>query len=109
LSVEQARHLTVHGVRRNENGTYSWKFDNYVRARSPYKFNLQDAADIWSHITSPTLLVRGSESWTRDWEKAGRTRMVPNARLITIQKAGHWVHHDRFDEFLAATKGFLGL
>jgi pimeloyl-ACP methyl ester carboxylesterase len=109
LSVEQAYHLTVHGVRRNENGTYSWKFDNYVRATSPYRFNLQDAADIWKRITSPTLLIRGSESWTRDWEKDGRTEMVANAELVTIQKAGHWVHHDRLDEFLAATKRFLGI
>ena len=31
LSPEQARHLTVHGVARNEDGTYGWKFDNYVR------------------------------------------------------------------------------
>ena len=32
LSPEHARHLTVHGVSQNEDGTYSWKFDNYVRA-----------------------------------------------------------------------------
>ena len=28
LSPEQARHLTQHGVNQNEDGTYSWKFDN---------------------------------------------------------------------------------
>ena len=28
---EQARHLTAHGVNRNEDGAWSWKFDNYVR------------------------------------------------------------------------------
>ncbi len=31
LTADQARHLTVHGVNQNEDGTYSWKFDNYVR------------------------------------------------------------------------------
>jgi pimeloyl-ACP methyl ester carboxylesterase len=31
LSEEQARHLTQHGVNQNEDGTYSWKFDQYVR------------------------------------------------------------------------------
>ena len=36
LSPEQARHLTQHGVNQNEDGTYSWKFDNYVRAERPY-------------------------------------------------------------------------
>ena len=28
LSAEQARHLTIHGSAQNEDGTYSWKFDN---------------------------------------------------------------------------------
>ena len=32
LSPEQARHLTVHGANQNEDGTYSWKFDNYVHS-----------------------------------------------------------------------------
>ena len=35
LTPEQARHLTVHGVNQNEDGTYSWKFDNYVRTWPP--------------------------------------------------------------------------
>jgi len=35
LSPEQARHLTQHGVNQNEDGTYSWKFDNYVRSWPP--------------------------------------------------------------------------
>ena len=58
LTPEQARHLTVHGVNQNEDGTYSWKFDNYVRACSPYDMtiaksrscgagSLSDAARLW--------------------------------------------------------------
>jgi pimeloyl-ACP methyl ester carboxylesterase len=66
LSAEQARHLTVSGVIRHEDGTYSWKFDNYVRAVSPYLFNLEEAREIWSQITCPVLLVRGSDSWAAD-------------------------------------------
>jgi pimeloyl-ACP methyl ester carboxylesterase len=107
LSLEQARHLTIHGTRRNENGTYSWKFDNYVRATSPYQFNLEDAEEIWSRIECPTLLVRGGESWTMQWEKDDRTRAFRNAGVATIQNAGHWVHHDRLDESLAVIRKFL--
>ena len=44
LTAEQARHLTVHGSYRDEDGTYLWKFDNYVRATSPYLFNMQRRA-----------------------------------------------------------------
>jgi pimeloyl-ACP methyl ester carboxylesterase len=107
LSKEQARHLTIHGVKRNENGTYSWKFDNYVHATSPYQFNLRDASDIWSRIECPTLLIRGAESWTGDWEKDGRTSVFKNAEIVTIEKAGHWVHHDQLDESLKMVKHFL--
>ena len=89
LSVEQARHLTIWGIQRNENGTWSWKFDNYVRATTPYQFNLKDAEEIWMRIACPTLLVRGGESWTIEWEKYQRTRAFSSARLVTIQNAGH--------------------
>jgi pimeloyl-ACP methyl ester carboxylesterase len=94
-------------VQRNENGTYSWKFDNYVRATTPYHFNLKDAAEIWSHIECPSLLIRGAESWTGDWEKDGRTKVFRNAEIVTIEKAGHWVHHDQLDESLKVIKRFL--
>ena len=36
LTPEHARHLTQHGVNQNEDGTYSWKFDNYVRSWPAY-------------------------------------------------------------------------
>src|SRR5665213_1883641 len=32
LTPDQARYLTTHGVSQNEDCTYSWKFDNYVRS-----------------------------------------------------------------------------
>ncbi|MEE3278448.1 MAG: alpha/beta hydrolase, partial [Pseudomonadota bacterium] len=35
LSESQAKHLTIHGSNQNEDGSYSWKFDNYVRAFAP--------------------------------------------------------------------------
>ncbi|HUY26848.1 MAG TPA: alpha/beta hydrolase [Candidatus Binataceae bacterium] len=107
LSEDQARHLTIWGVRRNENGTYSWKFDNYVHATSPYMFNTRDAREIWERITCPTFLIRGSESWAGDWVKDGRFAAFKNANTVTVQKAGHWVHHDQLAEFLTHVRRFL--
>src|SRR5262249_4988703 len=63
LSPEQARHLTQHGVNQNEDGTYSWKFDNYVRTDSPYGMTQNEIVELWSRILCPTLLVYGKESW----------------------------------------------
>jgi pimeloyl-ACP methyl ester carboxylesterase len=107
LTPEQALHLTVHGVNQNEDGTYSWKFDNYVRAESPFRFNADEMRELWSKITCPTLLVRGTESWAGDPEADGRVAHMPNARVAHIEKAGHWVHHDQLQRFLELTRAFL--
>jgi len=107
LSWEMAYHLTVHGARQNEDGTYSWKFDNYMRQRSPYGFNLADAQDIWAHITAPVLLVKGTESWAPDPRKDGRVAVIKDVRVVIIEEAGHWVHHDQLERFLEVVMDFL--
>lgn len=108
LTEEQAWHLTVHGSYRDEDGTYLWKFDNYVRAASPYLFNMREAAALWSQITCPVLLVRGTESWASDPLVDGRAQSFQHARAVNIEKAGHWVHHDQLGEFLTVVRTFLG-
>jgi pimeloyl-ACP methyl ester carboxylesterase len=107
LTPEQARHLTVHGVSQNEDGTYSWKFDNYVRATSPYFFNADEMYELWAKISCPTLLIRGTESWAGDPEADGRLKHFQDARVEHIPDAGHWVHHDQLAHFLAVVRGFL--
>ncbi len=107
LTPEQARHLTIHGSYRDEDGTYLWKFDNYVRAASPYLFNVHEARDIWSQIICPTLLIRGTDSWASDPLTDGRASAFKNATVVNIEKAGHWVHHDQLDEFLQVVRAFL--
>jgi pimeloyl-ACP methyl ester carboxylesterase len=62
LTEEMARHLTLFGSNWNPDGSLIWKFDNYVRAFSPYGFNMEDAQEIWRQITCPTLLFRGLDS-----------------------------------------------
>jgi pimeloyl-ACP methyl ester carboxylesterase len=107
LSEEQAQHLTVHGVMRNEDGTYSWKFDNYVRAFAPFRFDAEDMRSLWGRIACPTLLVRGTASWAGDPVEDGRIEAFGSARAVNIDEAGHWVHHDRLDAFLPAVREFL--
>jgi len=108
LSPERARHLTVHGVNQNEDGTFSWKFDNYVRAFSPNGFDTRATTYLWAQITCPTLLIRGTESWASDPVADGRAAHFKNAEIAAVEGAGHWVHHDKLDEFLKLTNDFLG-
>jgi pimeloyl-ACP methyl ester carboxylesterase len=108
LSEEQALHLTAHGVNRNEDGSYSWKFDNYTRTFAPYRFDVDDMRALWQRITCPVLLIRGGDSWAGDPVDDGRMAVFQDAHSITIPKAGHWVHHDQLDAFLTALREFLG-
>jgi len=107
LSAEQAYHLTVHGTYRNEDGTYTWKFDNYVRAHSPYEFNMEEARSIWRRITCPTLLLRGTESWASDPTLDSRASAFQRVQCVNVSRAGHWVHHDQLEEFLRVVRTFL--
>jgi len=107
LTAEQARHLTVHGANQNEDGTYSWKFDNYVRAWPPYDMRGRDIQLLWSRIHCPTLLLYGKESWAGDPAEDGRAEHFRHATVVGIDGAGHWLHHDRLDEFLRVVRQFL--
>jgi pimeloyl-ACP methyl ester carboxylesterase len=108
LSTEQARHLTRHGVSQNEDGTYSWKFDNYVRSQPPYDMPQADLEHLWGRIGCPALLVYGDESWASNPSRDGRALHFRNARVVSFERAGHWVHHDRLDDFVAEVRDFLG-
>ena len=107
LSPEQARHLTQHGVNQNEDGTYSWKFDNYVRSDRPYGMTQAETQALWERIACPTLLVYGKESWASNPEDDGRIRHFKHAKVVSFEGAGHWVHHDRLDGFLDQLRDFL--
>jgi pimeloyl-ACP methyl ester carboxylesterase len=107
LSVEQARHLTIHGINQNEDGTYSWKFDPYVRTWAPYDMPRADIEACWSAIDCPALLICGTESWHTDPSKDGRAALFKNARVRIFDGAGHWVHHDRLEGFMEELEAFL--
>ena len=107
LSPEQARHLTQHGVNQNEDGTYSWKFDNYVRAWNPVDMTMGEIEHLWSRISCPTKLVYGNESWAVDPRTDGRAEHFQTAEVVTYDDAGHWVHHDRLEAFLDLLTDFL--
>ena len=107
LTPEQARYLTLHGTAQNEDGSYSWKFDNYVRSFSPADFTPAEMQELWGNITCPILLMKGKESWASNPERDGQIGYFKDARVVEFERAGHWVHHDRLDAFIAEVRGFL--
>ncbi|MBN2241209.1 MAG: alpha/beta hydrolase [Acidobacteria bacterium] len=109
LSEDMARHLTLLGSIWNADGSLIWKFDNYVRAFSPYIFNMDEASQVWRQIQCPVLLFRGLDSWAEDPYKTGHIRSIRDHRLVGVADAGHWLHHDRTDLFIKETRQFFDL
>ena len=107
LSEAQAHHLTLHGINRNEDGSWSWKFDNYVNVWSFVDIQREEIAGLWAAITCPTLLFYGAKSWASNPERDGRLAHFNTARVIELEDAGHWLHHDQFDRFIAELRTFL--
>ncbi len=107
LSDDMARHLTEHAVNQNEDGSYCWKFDPYVRVWPPNDMTRDEIVSLWGRIACPTLLVNGTESWATNPATDGRLLHFHTAEVLEVPGAGHWVHHDRPDVLLPAMRGFL--
>lgn len=107
LSEAQARHLTVHGSNQNEDGTYSWKFDNQTHVMAPFDLTLAQTQQLWSRINAPLLLISGSESEFGRHQPGDPAEHFNNARSVWFDHAGHWVQHDQLDRFVGEVRGFF--
>ena len=107
LTADQARHLTIHGVNRNEDGSWSWKFDNHLNVW-PFDDMSREAIEaLWQAITCETLLLYGANSWASNPVLDGRDRHFRDGRVVEFENAGHWLHHDQLDRFMGELRGFL--
>ena len=99
------RQFLLKNITRLENGTFAWKM-NLPVLWSHY-------ADILGPVTGepfdkPTLFVRGSQSdYIKDADLPAIKTLFPQAELVTITGAGHWVHADKPNELLAILLPFL--
>jgi pimeloyl-ACP methyl ester carboxylesterase len=93
LSDAQWRHLTVHALRRNADGSFALAYDPGIA--EPFKAAMGEGKDVelWSFydaIRSPTLVIRGalSDLLTADTARA-MTERGPKARLAEVPGVGH--------------------
>jgi pimeloyl-ACP methyl ester carboxylesterase len=107
LSEAQALHLSRHAARRHDDGSYVWKYDPYILTPSAARPDFEGLEALWARIACPVLLVRGASSWASDPVLDGRAAAFRDARLVNVEGAGHWVHHERLDAFLEALVEFL--
>lgn len=107
LSPQLVQHLTRFGVKRNDDHSYSWKFDPALRSWPPLDMTREQIQSLWSRINCPTLLVYGNNSWASNPQVDGRIRHFNHARVATVEDAGHWLHHDQPEQFMSLLNAFL--
>jgi len=60
-------------------------------------------------FTGPTLFLTGGRSpYVQPEHRSDIERLFPAATIEVIEDAGHWVHADAADAFIAASEQFLG-
>ncbi len=108
LTEGQAEHLTRHGLSRNEDGSYSWKFDNYFNVLTQVDIKPEEQHALWGAITCPTLFCYGGRSWASNPEDDRRINYFNcDARVELFEDAGHWLQHDAFEQFADVLENFL--
>ena len=107
LSPDQARHLTIHGANQNEDGTFTWKFDNYTRTRYPYDVPPEDVIELWERIACPVLIINSRQGYPHRIGQQGTLEHFQNVELVKVDDAGHWTHHDQLEEFLRLVGDFV--
>jgi pimeloyl-ACP methyl ester carboxylesterase len=108
--VGELRHRIKHALRREPDGTLTWKYARDLREMMR-RGGRREPMDLWerlTRITCPTLLVRGAESDVLSAELAHRViAALPDGRLVEVPGAGHSVPGDRPAEFVSVVRGFL--
>ncbi len=100
------RRFLLKGLTRNPEGGLRWKF-NLPVLRENYP-GMTTALNAKGSFAMPALFIRGSQSdYIRNEDVPEIQRLFPNADVITIPEASHWVHAEKPDDFLAAARQFL--
>jgi len=105
------RRSLMHNLRRQPDGSWSWKYDRRRFQRLDHDTHLVERrrlADDLANVTCPALVVRGAESDVFHQDDAERlAKNFPDGRQVTIAQAGHTVQGDNPKDLVAALREFL--
>lgn len=96
-------------IEQKPDGTFNWRFDKNGIFQSMREGRNEDRWDALRNLKMPVLIVRGERSTDLPPDIFARMRQVlPAAKAAEIKGAGHWVHFDQPEEFIAVLKEFFG-
>jgi esterase len=87
-------------------GGFRWRVN--LEALYAQQEQLTAAVTGKSPFTGPALFLRGSRSqYIQETDRRNIETLFPHARIQTIESAGHWIHVDAPEAFLAGIIEFL--
>jgi pimeloyl-ACP methyl ester carboxylesterase len=122
LSRDKALFLAAHWAEERPDGRVRLTSDPRHKLPFPSVYRLEETYAVWRNITAPTLWIAAAQSniprWLDDSPEgedatdgfAGirrRLAHVPHGRLVTIEAAGHMLHHDQPAAVAEAMEAFL--
>jgi esterase len=91
-----------------DDGGAHWRLNLPVIERSMPELSGFPALPPGAVFTGPALFVAGERSsYLRPEHRPAIERLFPKAHIVTIAAAGHWLHAERPEEFLAQVMPFL--
>lgn len=105
IDVLPIRQFLLKNLNRSENG-FAWRA-NFQILHDQYE-NIRVAVPDNIQYDGPSLFIRGGNSpYIRDEDYDYIKTIFPNANLITVEGAGHWVHAEKPKELLSIVREFL--
>lgn len=102
------RQFLMKNLSHDGDGGYTWQM-NLNAIYSSYD-DLNAAVEADRTFDGPTLFLRGEHSdYVSDADVTEIRARFPNAKLQTIEGAGHWLHADRPQAFAEAVVQFLNI
>ncbi len=99
------RQFILKNLYRKDDGSFTWRIN--LESIEDNIEQMFDAIDTITKFEKPTLFIRGGASNYILREDYDQIRYnFPNAEIITIEKASHWVHVEAGERFYQITMGF---
>lgn len=100
------RQFLMKNLKREDNNSFSWKL-NLASIRDNIK-NVGVAVEPAASVEKPALFVRGENSdYIRTEDELLIKEIFPQASVVTIKNAGHWVHAEQPEALYQTLKKFL--
>jgi len=106
IDEESTRQFLMKNLQRNPEGGYQWKM-NINLLYASYQ-SILDSPSLAEMNFTPTLFVAGARSnYILPEDEPDIHRYFPNAEILFIPDAGHWVHAEKPNELIEAVFAFI--